>query len=100
MFTDRNLKGLKETPTTFGVRGRYIMLMVAMCMVVSFASIVIMVMLFFAKNFVFGFLMIPLWIIGVILVMSIFRYLSVQKEYKNIKKRAEIISNKDLIDYL
>lgn len=100
MYSDRSLKGLKETPMLFGVRGRYVMMMVAGLVIVSLLSVCGMVLFFFAKKFAIGFLILAFWFIEMFLVFSFFRWISIEKDFKKIKKRPEIITNKDLIDYL
>lgn len=100
MYSDRSLKGLKETPMIFGVRGRYVMLLVGALVVETMVTVVAMVLFFFQKKFAIGFFILAMWFIGLILIFFFFRWVSVEKDFKKIKKRPEIITNKDLIDYL
>ncbi|WP_336691123.1 MULTISPECIES: hypothetical protein [unclassified Chryseobacterium] len=100
MYSDQSLKGLKETPMFFGVRGRYVMIMVASMIVASLLLVCGMVLFFFAKKIAIGFLILAFWFIEMFLIFSFFRWISIEKDFKKIKKRPEIITNKDLNDYL
>lgn len=100
MITTETTKGLKERPMLFGIRGEIIMVMVTFIVAESVLGLVFMVLSFFKKQYLFAFLMILFWVISVVSTVIGFRIYSTEKPYKNIKKRADIITNKNLKDYL
>ncbi|MDR4895103.1 MULTISPECIES: hypothetical protein [unclassified Chryseobacterium] len=100
MYSEANLKGTKETPMVFGVRGRLIMLLVASEVLETVICVILMVAFFFNKKIALGFLVLAFWLIGFFFIFIFFRWISTVKDFKKIKKRPDIITNKNLIDYL
>lgn len=100
MITTQANKGLNESPLLFGIKGRYIMFLITVFVIEAIITVLAMVFTFFGKNFGAGFVSVIIGLVAFIITVLIFRYISVEKDYKHIKKRPEIISNQNLIDYI
>lgn len=100
MITTETTKGLREKPMLFGIRGELIMPMIAIIVAESVLFVVFMVFFFFKKQYGISFLGLFFWLVFVVVTIIGFRNYSTDKMYKNVKSRADIITNKDLKDYL
>ena len=100
MITTETTKGLRERPMLFGIRGELIMPMIAIIVAESVLFVVFMVLFFFKKQYGIAFFGLIFWIVFVVATIIGFRIYSTDKMYKKVKKRADIITNKDLTDYL
>jgi magnesium-transporting ATPase (P-type) len=100
MITTQSNKGLNESPLLFGIKGRYIMYMITIFVIEAIITVFAMIITFFSKKFGAGFTSVLMGLISFIMTALIFRYISIEKDYKHIKQRPEIISNQNLIDYI
>jgi len=100
MITTETAKGLKESPMLFGIKGQYMMILLTICIIETLISVVAMSLTFFSKNFAGGVVSLFAGLFVVILTLIVFRNISDEKEYKHVKSRPEIVSNKDLLDYI
>lgn len=100
MYKSPNTKGMRETPMIFGVRGKLMMPMITVIVADLLGFFIAMVLFFFKKEWKIGFILMFLMVVSIIAILLIFRFLSVQKEYKRIKKRPDLITNRDLKDFI
>jgi uncharacterized membrane protein len=100
MIITETTKGLKESPMLGGIKGRYMMILLAICIVETLICVVGMAICFFSKNFPGGIISLFLGFFAIAVTLIFFRNISQEKDYKSIKIRPEIISNQNLQDYI
>lgn len=97
---ERIPKDLEITPLIFGIKGRYVMLLVLLVVVTIILTLVGAVVLFFHKKIGFSILIFFLGLGLIIGEVVFFQFISNKKKFADLEKGNNIVSNYDLKKYL
>ncbi|MDR1926956.1 MAG: hypothetical protein LBQ13_04770 [Endomicrobium sp.] len=100
MITTESYKNLKDAPKIFGIKASFMMYFILILILELLVTIVSMILFFIKKSIGGGFGSILIGCSIIIVTYLFFEYASKQKKFKKIKKRAEIISNINLNQFL
>jgi len=100
MLSFETAKNLEETPLFMGIKGRYFMLLVACIITILVLFIFMTVLSIIIHNYGLIFLAFFGCMLLLLISFSVFRKISKPKRYKVLKQRPDLVSNKNLQDFL